>query len=63
MSEDVLEMFKFRGNQASFHYADDSGSEWGEGAAQERAARALFAEHEGLQAEMRDIAKGFLWKL
>jgi hypothetical protein len=60
---DILNTFNDKGRQASFHYADDSGKEWGHAKRLETDCRRLFAEHPELQDEMTKIAKGFLWTL
>ena len=59
----IIEDFRKHGMDASYHYADDSGSEWHQGAAEERAALELFDANPDLQGEMREVAKGFLWSL
>ena len=59
----VLEKFTQFGQQASYHYAADRGNEWRLGTPLEREAIELFDAHPELHAEMREIAKGFLWSL
>ena len=59
----ALEKFKQLGQQASYHYAADRTSEWRLGTPLEREAIAMFDAHPELHAEMREIAKGFLWSL
>lgn len=59
----VLEKFTQLGQQASYHYAADRTSEWRLGTPLEREAIELFDQHPELHAEMREIAKGFLWSL
>ena len=59
----ALEKFKQLGHQASYHYAAGRTSEWRLGTPLEREAIAMFDQHPELHAEMRDIAKGFLWSL
>lgn len=58
-----LELFQKLGMDASYHFADDSGSEWSLGYQQQRRALDLYESHPELQEEMRDIAKSFLWTL
>ena len=58
----VLEQFEELGKDASYHYAGDM-SEFHSGMMLERQALALFDQHPELQAEMREVAKGFLWSL
>ena len=59
----ALEEFKKLGQQASYHYAADRGNEWRLGTPLEAEAVALFDAHPELHAEMREVAKGFLWSL
>ena len=60
----ILEEFEHLGISASFHYADDTASgEWRIAANEEAKALALFRDNPHLQADMREIAKGFLWTL
>jgi len=61
--EEVLKNFKFHGDWASFHYADNTGQEWPLGQEEERKAVAIFHLHPEYQDEMREIAKDFLWKI
>lgn len=63
MSVSILATFKDAGVTASFHYADNTGSEWGLGDNYKRTALKLFDNNPDLQSEMRVIAKGFLWSL
>ena len=58
---DAVEQFKTHGMSASYHYADDSGKEWNLGDAEKAKALAVFDENPDHQAEMREVAKGFLW--
>ena len=58
-----LELFKKHGDRASYHYADDSGGEWGMAGNEREAALAIFDQNPALQPEMRKIAKSFLWLL
>lgn len=59
----IQEQFETAGNQASYHYADDSGREWGSGHAAKAVAMQLYWDNPELQAELAEIAKGFLWSL
>ena len=60
----VLEKFEQLGNKASFYYADDTASgEWVLGHTAELAATKLYVDNPELQNVMRQMAKGFLWKL
>ena len=59
----VLDKFTQLGQQASYHYAADRTSEWRLGGPLEREAIELFDAHPELHAEMREVAKGFLWSL
>ena len=59
----VVETFKQHGMKASYHYADDSGKEWGHGSREKKLALILFDDNPDLQAEMREIASQFLWSL
>ena len=61
--EKVLADFEHHGKTASYHYADDTTSEWGVARRAECRALALFDGNVMLQDEMREIAKGFLWSL
>lgn len=60
---DTLLQFKKHGDSASYHYADDSGGEWGVARDRKTKALELFDSNPPLQAQMREIAKGFLWSL
>ena len=59
----IVEQFEYIGRTASYHYADDSGREWSDGDKLKRVAVAIFEDNPELQAEMREVAKGFLWSL
>lgn len=59
----ILEDFKSAGMQASFHYADDSGKEWGRARTLQNEAMQMYRDNPDLQDEMKTIAKGFLWSL
>ena len=57
-----LEKFVQYGKRASFHFADDTGGEWGQAEAEKQSALALFdAADPATQARMREAARGFLW--
>ena len=62
-SIEIVKLFKDLGNRASFHYADDSCEEWGIARKCETQALNLFDNNEHLQDEMREVAKGFLWRM
>lgn len=52
------------GLKASYHYADDSGSEWGLGRAAQNQAEALYAEASATEKlVMAKESKQFLWAL
>jgi hypothetical protein len=59
----ILEAFDTYGRAASFHYADDTGKEWGTARIEERKARNLFADNPDLRDEMTKLASQFLWSL
>lgn len=59
----TLEEFRNAGSTASYHYADDSTSEWGAGKRAECKALDLFDNNPELQPEMRVISSHFLWSL
>ena len=63
MEADIVKTFDYLGRTASYHYADDSGSEWNLGDIAKDAAIVLFKNNPELQPEMREVAKGFLWSL
>ncbi len=58
----IIEEFKKFGNEASYHFADDSGAEWKHGNIAKRKAMCLFDENPKLQDEMKKVAEGFLWR-
>lgn len=60
---DLVEQFNTLGQSASYHYADDSGKEYGLGVAKEREAMVLFHAHPELEDQFREKANGFLWSL
>ncbi len=60
---DWLKIFQQHGSNASFHYADDTCREWGAAHREKNKALEIFDNNPKLQAEMREIAKGFLWSL
>lgn len=57
----ALEQFKQHGNQASYHYADDSCKEWRLADAEKAKALAVFDANPSDQEQMRAVARGFLW--
>ena len=63
MKSEILKQFEKHGNNASYHFADDSTKEWGLAREEEAAALKLFDENEELQPAMRKISAGFLWSL
>ena len=63
MSKEILEQFEKYGMDASYHYADDTCSEWDMAYREAEKARELFDNNKQLQKEMREIAKRFLWTL
>ena len=63
LENETLEQFRSYGRTASYHYADDTTSEWGAARRAEGKALSLFDNNPELQPEMREIAKGFLWSL
>lgn len=62
---DRLTSFRYHGKKASFHYADDSGSEWPLGDVQKHEALRLFDEAgPDEQKKMRLVAeREFIWSL
>ena len=61
--EEVIEIFNTLGQKASYHFADDSGREWGQASEYKNIALDLFDACPEYQDEMREIAKKFLWSL
>lgn len=61
--EELGAEFKRLGGVASYHYADDSTKEWGEGDKAMKSALKIFDEHPEFQWKFRELAKGFLWSL
>ncbi len=61
MNSEAIEQFKKHGNQASYHYADDSCREWGLADAEKRKALAVFDANPDEREQMRAVARGFLW--
>lgn len=60
----VMDDFERLGKKASYHYADDSGKEWGTGNTYRDQALTLFDAHPDLQPAMRKLAATeFLWSL
>lgn len=60
---DTLIKFKRHASRASYHYADDSGKEWGLAKQDKDAALELFDANPDMQDEMRSMAKSELWSL
>ena len=61
--DELLAQFRKGGSTASYHFADDTASEWGLGSKHEKEALRIFDNHPELEEELREIAKGFLWSL
>lgn len=61
--DDVIKQFRDFGNRASYHYADDSGSEWDLAKAEKEKALSIYRANPELQEEMKKVAAGFLWPL
>ena len=59
----TLRAFESHANSASFHYADDSGKEWGSARSRKRQAMALYESHPDLREHMRPIGERQLWAL
>ena len=59
----ITEEFKKLGMSASYHYADDSGIEWGHANLDKAKALKLFDDNPDLQDEMRVASRDFLWSL
>ena len=58
----VVEQFLKLGRSASYHFADDSGKEWGQGDSYKAKAMALYDMNPAYQAEMLEKAD-FLWSM
>ena len=58
---EALKQFIKLGKDASYHYADDSGKEWGLANGCVRQAMELYKANPELRALMREEARGFLW--
>lgn len=56
-----VEQFAHYGEVASFHFADDTNTEWNLAINARNNALRVFDKHPEHQPEMREIAKGFLW--
>ena len=57
----VIQQFEKHARACSYHYADDSGKEWGLAREEKAKALELFDTHPDLQLEMRKIADSQLW--
>lgn len=58
---DPVATFKKLGDDASYHYADDSTREWRKATRLVHEALEVFDAHPELQPKMRKVARGFLW--
>ena len=63
MDETPLQKFSRLASKASYHYADDTGSEWLHGDNAKAAALAVFDAHPELHSQMREAMKTQLWQL
>lgn len=63
LGEQALIEFNRHGQNASFHYDDDSNKEWHIGDEEKRIALEVFDAFPALQAEFRKIARNFSWSL
>jgi len=59
----IIDVFKYVGNKASYHYADDSTKEWGTAREMQKIALKIFDACPEYQNEMRRVSKDFLWSL
>lgn len=57
----ILEEFKKTGMDASYHFADDTGKEWGAGYQLKQVCYNLWHSHPELHDEMREVGKKFLF--
>ena len=58
--QQVLDDYNGHGRSASYHYADDSGGEWGHARKEVSKAMTLWHSNPHLHTQMRELAKGFL---
>lgn len=59
----ILEDFTRLGLRASYHLASDNNKDWVEGFAAKQEAEDLYIANPAQRAEMREIARQFLWHL
>lgn len=59
--EEILAEFDSLGGTASFHYADDSGKEWGQGDILKAQALKLVLAHPELRDRFLKVGQRFLW--
>lgn len=57
----VLEDFRDKGLQASYHYAADYGDEWRYGQPYEKEAREIARQFPEFSEEFNEVSKDFLW--
>ena len=55
--ETVLEFFEKKASSASYHYADDSGKEWGKARGCVRICRDILKNYPEYRADLIEIAK------
>ena len=59
--DEIVSEFAHEGMTASYHYADDSGEEWGLGSLHQDRAIALWKAHPELTPRFLEIGRKFLW--
>ena len=59
----IVDVFRYVGDKASYHYADETTKEWGLARKMEKIALMIFDACPEHRATMREVAKGFLWSL
>lgn len=60
---EIIEQFSKMASSASFHYADDSGNEWGQARQAEDAAMQIYHDNPKLQPKMDKIGATQLWAM
>lgn len=60
---DVIDLFRSLAGSASYHYADDTGKEWGDAARDEYDARNLYKNHPELKEDFDMIMRNQLWSM